>query len=258
MANYSYSKISTYLQCPAKYKFTYVLGYKKLEKPSPHLFLGSNIHTALKKFFELEDFERTKYENLEKILREVWRNNFERQIVFRDSEEEKKYGLQAILMLRQFWNNEFLRQKPVFIEEYFDFQIKENVFLKGKIDRIDKEKDGYHVIDYKTGKEKSNDFEELQLLFYPLLFYKKTSKEVKKASFYYLNSGNFKSKKITENDLREAEREILKIIEEIESDNEFLPKPNNLCSYCSFLEICPARKEILKDDDFNYLNESPF
>lgn len=259
MKTFSYSKISTYLQCPARYKFLYIDNYRKLEKPSPSLFVGGNIHSTLKKFFDLDESKRNNYENLEKLFRKIWRNNFDRKRVFKDKQEEEKYGKQALEMLRHFWNNDFLKKKPKFLEEEFKTEIAKNIIIKGKIDRIDEEEEGYHLIDYKTGKEKNIDSQnDLQLIFYSLLFYKQTSLTLKRASFFYLNSGKFVSQEISKDKLLAGEEKILKIIEAINSDGDFSPTPSNFCSYCGFLEICPSQKRNYRKNIKDCLESPPF
>lgn len=251
-------KASMYLQCPARYRFYYLCNFKKLERPKPYFVVGENVHFTLKKFFDFPPKERT-YKLLEEILRKKWRDNDSRKRAFKNKQEEKEYGIQALLMLQRFWETKELTKEPYLKEVDWKTNLEDGLLLRGKIDRVDFEKNSLHIIDYKTGKERGEKEEEnLQFLFYPLLAKKITKKEISKVSFFYLNSGRFKTKYLDEKDFKKAEEKILEIVNQIQKDKEFSPKPSNLClNYCDFLDICPKRDEINtkhKED----LNKAPF
>lgn len=257
MAKESYSpyKLSMYLNCPARYKFTYIDGLaRKFETPKPYFTLGDNVHWALREIFRLPPEERSD-QKLEYLLREAWKKN---RKGFKSKDEEKEYGQQALLMLKNFSKQEDLKKEPLKLEEKHKIEIEPDLILQGVIDRIDLEEDGLHIIDYKTGKER-NDKEDLQFIIYPLIVSRELEKKVSKISYFYLASSKYLTKTPNEKDLKEGLRKVLEIIEKIRGEGEFAPKVSNLCKeYCDFLMICPKRKEIAPERYKENLQESPF
>jgi len=47
----SYSRLSTFRECPFKYKCLYIDNLWHLRKEKPYLSMGSSVHLALKDFF---------------------------------------------------------------------------------------------------------------------------------------------------------------------------------------------------------------
>ncbi len=256
MTSYSPYKISMFLQCPCKYKFCYIDKLsKKFEKPKPHFTLGENIHATLKEFLRLPPKERT-YQKLEVILRKLWQKN---RRGFSSLEEEKKYGQEALIMLKNFYQKGEIRREPLVLEEQHKIEIQPGITILGKIDRIDQEKGGLHIIDYKTGKERDEEKENsLQFLLYPLIITRKMNQIVKKISYFYLTSGKYFTKEVFPEDIEQSVPKILELIEEIEKEKEFAPKISNLCKeYCDFITICPKRFEI-DPQRFNQNIGAPF
>jgi CRISPR-associated protein Cas4 len=111
--------------------------------------------------------------------------------------------------------------------------------LFGVIDRIDEDKDGVTIIDYKTGQAKEKlDFDaKEQLLIYQIAVQELLHLKPKQLSYYYLEEGKYASFLGTE---KEIETQKGKIVEEIEKikNSEFEPTPGWQCQYCDFKDIC--------------------
>lgn len=254
--SYSPYKLSMYLKCPCEYKFTYIDGLaQKFKKPRPYFTMGENVHTTLREFFKLPPKERS-YKKLEYLLREIWKEN---RKGFTSAEEEKEYGNQALMMIKNFFKLGELEKEPLALEEQHKIELDDGTVLQGKIDRIDKEEDGLHIIDYKTGKEKDNDDENLQFLLYPLIVSRELGQKVDKISYLYLLTGKYKTKSISDKDIKNALPKILEIIEKIKVEQNFAPKISNLCKdYCDFLTICPKKFEIAPEKFKETREEAPF
>ena len=69
MARYSHSKMSTFRQCPLKYRFGYIDRIKK-EEEGIEAFTGSCVHEALEELLKLKkEFAREPdYETAEELL----------------------------------------------------------------------------------------------------------------------------------------------------------------------------------------------
>ena len=136
--------------------------------------------------------------------------------------------------------------KIVALEKLFKIKIANDIFLTGKIDRIDSiNKNEIEIIDYKTGK-KPNERElskSLQFTIYALaandknLFNKKL--EDINLTFYYLQMPEKISLKRNEENLIKTKEEIINMVEEIRK-NELPANPGKHCDFCSFKIICEA------------------
>lgn len=250
----SHFKLAMFLECPRRYKFQYIDGLaEQFKVAKPHFTMGENVHITLREFFEkLKPEERTS-EKLESILRKVWKKN---RLGFKDKEEERKYGLAAVEMLKNFYQREDIKKKPIELEKMQKLSIDKKIVLQGKIDRIDKEDDELQIIDYKTGNEREDE-DTLQLIIYSIIASKKLGKKVGQASYIYLKSGNKKTIEPSEKDLENGILEIKGIVDMINKEEEFEPNINKFCSWCEYLSICPCKEEI-EANKGDFVEETPF
>jgi len=250
----SHFKLAMFLECSRRYKFHYVDGLaEQFKVTKPHFTMGENVHVTLREFFEkLKPEERTP-EKLEDILRKVWKKN---RLGFKDKEEERKYGLAAIEMLKKFYQLEDIKEQPIELEKMHKLLIDKEIVLQGKIDRIDKEGDKIKIIDYKTGTEREEG-DTLQLIIYSIIASKKLDKKVGQASYLYLKSGNKKTIEPSEKDLENGILEIKGIVDMINKEEDFEPNINKFCSWCEYLSICPYKEEI-EANKGDFVEEAPF
>lgn len=242
-----------FAQCPALYKFVYIdFLAQEYKKPKPYLTMGAHVHNALHDFFgKLKASERT-WENLEKLLRIRWRENREG---FLNKEDEKKWGLKALQMLKLFFFKNDVKKAPVMLEDYYDLDLSENLKVLGRIDRVDQEDAGLHVIDYKTGKIDEEESSDLQLNIYAMIIAGSTKLNVKKASYLYLQNNTLKTINILDPEYQKTIATVNEQVEKIQQEKEFLPKINKNCKSCDFLEICPKKIEIESLIKTNKLHE---
>lgn len=247
-------KLSMFMECPRRYKFQYIDGLaEQFKVPKPHFTMGENVHEALKDFFKKTEPDKRNQKNLEEILRKIWRKN---RKGFKNRDEEKKFGLEALAMLDNFAKTQDIKIKPLELEKMHKLPIDKEIILQGKIDRIDKDGDKIIIIDYKTGSEPQEE-DLLQLIIYSIIISKKLNKEINKASYLYLKSGKEKSIKPSKEDLDNGIIEIKSMVEMIEKEKNFKPNINKFCSWCEYLSICPMKEEIVKNKG-NFPEESPF
>ncbi len=236
-------KLNMFDTCGQQYKFTYIDHLdKQYKQPKPYLTMGAHVHNALHDFYQkLEPSERT-YEKLEELLRQRWRENRQG---FSSLEDEKKWGIKALQMLRLYHHRTNIEQTPVLLEDFYDTQITEDITLLGRIDRADLLPDGsLHVIDYKTGKYDEENVGDLQLQLYAMIVGANRKEPVTKASYLYLQSMMWHTIDIVPEELAKAVEVVRQQVESIKAEKEFLPNPNRYCSSCDFLPICPAREHI--------------
>lgn len=241
--------------------------------------LGKAVHEAIVLFYHSPLKQRTK-EQLKRYLEETWRS----EVIwnkkwplgkwggFESLEEEKETYDQALLMLENFFQMaevdpeiEYLPTKN-FGRSFDDYKkliipLSDNFDISGKFDLIARNKDNsLHVIDFKTGKKENGDL--FQLRFYKVLAEENFKKPVKKASFYFLKTGNKKDFDLEEEEKEKIKKEILEKISQIKKTESFETKPSKLCKFCLFKTFCPEKekvKEIVKDvKEEDYSDDLPF
>jgi len=124
------------------------------------------------------------------------------------------------------------------LEVPFSFKIGgEN--LRGRIDRIDGEKEESTIIDYKTGniKEKLKLEEKKQLLIYQIAAEEVLGLQVKELKYQYLKENKKFSFLGSQKEKEKIKEEVKKEIKEIKRSN-FEPTPGWQCRYCDFKDIC--------------------
>jgi putative RecB family exonuclease len=246
--------LNMFQQCPRQYKFQYIdhLGdiYRKAR---PYFTMGDHIHAALKDFLSVVPITERNLPKLENLLREKWRRN---RKGFNDKDDEKKWGEKALNQLRWFAQNQDISATPFMIEKNHRVELTDNILLKGRIDRVDREPDGgLHIIDYKTGKMPS-EINQLQLHIYALILSKQQHSPLKKASYLYLGAGKWQTIELNEQDLVKATSYVIEMVDRISGEKEYPATPNVFCWNCDFLEICPRKEEAgkfsPKEDDLDF------
>ncbi len=273
----SYSAISTYLQCPKKYKFQEI---DRIRIPkSREAIFGTLIHQTLKFMFKRDPL----FPTLDEVI-DYFRTNWPSQEIFGEEarqdplkhpwtgEENKAYFEEGVRMLKKFyeknapWNYTVVDLESRFEVTLTNEKTGETHILAGIIDRIDKLPDGtYEIIDYKTSKrmppQKTLD-ENLQLSLYSLGLQNRwphLSAEDIKMSLYFLKHSEKLSTKASEESTRKTKESILNTINEIKTrisaGKEFEPMPSPLCDWCSFKPMCPAWKHLYKNQESGIRNQ---
>jgi len=237
-------KLSVFQLCPRQYKFIYLDGLlDAYRQHRPYFTMGDHLHATLKDFLSLVPPGKRDLETAGQILRAKWARN---RKGFDSREEEKKWGEKALLQLENFVRSEDLSAQPFLVEDYHDVQIDENLILLGRIDRVDKKKDQLKIIDYKTGKLNPKKVDPLQLYCYALILEKKFRLPVVSAAYYFLGENKTINYKPTKKKLSQALLNIKKQAKKILANKDFPATPNQYCSTCDFLTICPRKKEAKK------------
>lgn len=251
----SYTHLSTYQQCPLKYKFHFIDGLGTLYRQErPYFSFGDSVHQALAKFFRINDFSQRTLDMLQNLLKQSWNSKG-----YASKEEEADWKSQALSVLGKFYKTADTKAKPLYLEDFFHISIVDNI-LAGRIDRIDKTADGYEIIDYKTNRtlpSAENLEDDLQLAIYQLACAKKYKIIANKLSFYFLNFDQKMTLTRNEADISKTEKKILSLSDTIRADKEFKPTPNPFCNWCDYNVICPAMgvgleviKSVNKEEEF--------
>lgn len=251
------SSISTFEQCPLKYKYTRI--DKLPEPPTEATLMGNFVHEVMENFYALAPDERTIY-NVKQLSAEVWVNSdwLNRVEPILGNSINVKSGKNTLdKEINNFrWKSWFCIEnifsvenpkaiRPAGIETELNGHI-EGVPIKGFIDRWSESESGLVISDYKTGKAPSPRYagdKFTQLLIYALVLSGDVDKPVDELQLIYLKDNRVMKLKPTAEHLAETITRVRAawdgVVERCES-GEWEPIPHRLCDWCTFKKtICP-------------------
>lgn len=242
---FSYSALSSYLECPVKYKMNYYFKIKQEKNLS--LLIGSIYHEIVRNFFE-KNKEELSWASLEKEISDVFAlekfKSFEfsylKKEVFEKTVEDFKNYYEGYV------NGNVLN---VSSERAFDFDI-EGSRVKGRIDQINYiSEDVVELIDFKSGKKNSaalSEDNEIQLRLYRMAVDLSPGLNDLKGKEYvmkYIFLGDIKNREFSLGknfyDFRQFYDFIKNTIKEIKKEKFDLgPKNTFTCKNCEYRNIC--------------------
>ena len=235
----SYSGISSYLDCPLKYYYSYV--EKRRTSDTPALAFGKSVHEALRWLYDVKTPDPHTSNELLDYLDECWLKEG-----YASTEERLRYFLHARSVLDLFYRNNIVEGEPVDMPFALEHKFLVDLGfceLSGVIDRMDKLPDGtFEILDYKTNRRlppAKRLARDLQLPLYTVAAGKVWEVDVSRATFYYLVLNHRHSVHVGPDRVEEALLEVQKVAEAV-SREEFDPCRNNLCPWCDFISDCPV------------------
>jgi putative RecB family exonuclease len=255
MPTYSNSKLSTYEDCPQRYK----LKYKDCIKPPEEeegieAFLGNRVHEPLEKLYK--ELLLTKLNSLDELLEyynSQWEKNWHGNVVVTRKEftvdHYRDTGREAISNYYKRYSP-FNQSKTLSTEFQINFKIND-ITITGKIDRLSHNGDGFYEIhDYKTSRSLPTQNEldhDWQLGLYQIGVKEKfrDAKEINLIWHYLIFDKEFTSTR-SDAQLEDLKKGVLSLIKTIEKETIFNPKESNLCDWCEYFEYCPAKQHEIK------------
>lgn len=266
------TSLETFRNCPRKFCFDRDPELKRrFRKPSIEMFLGSCVHDALERFFDPRKtpIPARTFETLVQHLRDAWsgkdmkgkwgvQRREERKTLFgADRATEAAAGEKAKHMLWGFVHTQDLKAVPYTTEVFHEVPLGGRHVLAGKIDRIDRDGDSLRIVDYKTGKSKTEEqirAEDLQLAAYALVAGRKYRVPISRCSMIYLQESREVGFEPDPAWLGAKEEELLGLLDGIEAEDarpdgpgKFGPTPNTLCGWCDYRSLCPEGKAYLAE-----------
>ena len=227
MNRYSPSKLKTFQSCPLQYKLQYV---DKICIPQPitaDTQFGSMIHKMA------EIFDGTNKIDLIKLVKNYQLN-----------EEFRGAIVPTLRNFFLFW--EKYNKYPFKTEKGYDLKT-DDLWLYGIVDRIiTKANDELIVVDYKTAKNENRDGHLFQMRIYNLMLSRLFNKEPKevKCIIYYPRIHVENKYLFTNKEINNFEQELKSLIQTIESNMEWTPRPGFHCKWCGYKDKhCPAKKK---------------
>jgi len=249
MVIYSHSKLSTFEQCPFKFKLRYIDKIKPEVKDTIESFLGNKVHNVLQWIYA--EASRGRILQLDEVVKYfiyIWNKDFNQEIKIVKQEYNSEYyfnqGIKFIvdyfMKYSPFQDNTIALEKRIIINLDDLGKYK----LQGYIDRIVYHKDTniLEIHDYKTNgflKPQEELDKDRQLALYAIGL-KDIFKGVNDIYlvWHFLAFNKKMISKRTEEQLTQLKQEIIELIDKIESTTEFPAKSSPLCEWCGFKNYC--------------------
>ncbi len=241
------SKITTYLACPVKYRWTYVddRGKWYLRSKSYYSF-GTTLHRVLERFHNEGDSGVSTQAEVLAAYEESWID-----AGFSSAEEMAEAfgeGKQILTRHVQMQMDRPKLAKTLFLERQFRWDMGEFALI-GRVDRVDEYEDGtLEIVDYKSGRESVSQEEvasDIAMGCYQLLLKRKFPDRQVKATILALRSGESCSSSMTDAELNDFERDIHTLGMEILNEDypDLIPVYKPLCGRCDFIPLCRKHHE---------------
>jgi DNA helicase-2/ATP-dependent DNA helicase PcrA len=236
LSKFSYSYFDDFNQCPLKFKYHYLLRIPV--SPSRSQSFGMTLHRVLRDFHRIPKENQTLDYLLDLYQRHWIPLGYEG---VEDHREAKRAGEK--ILRAYFKKHAGALGDPIFLEKGFTLKLGD-VSVTGFIDRIDKTKEGFEIVDYKTSDKAASQKEadkNKQLTIYALAARDALGIEVSSLALYFLKSNEKVVTRRTVEQLEAAKEEIVIAACKIR-ESDFPAKPGILCHYCDFRRVCPAYK----------------
>lgn len=246
------SKITTYLACPLKFRWTYVDARGKwyLRSKSYYSF-GSTLHKVLERFHDNSQTGVTTTAEVLAAYEESWID-----AGFTSAEEmQEAYGEGKEILERHVAQTMVMPKiaNTLYLERLFTHKMR-GFKLVGRIDRVDEHDDGsLEIIDYKSGREtvEQEDVEnDIALGIYQLLLKRKHPDRRIFATILALRSGGKASWELPEQEMQNFESDLQVLGDQILSEEyfEITPVRRPLCLRCDFVPLCRRHPDYAEED----------
>jgi len=258
---YSHSRLSTFEQCPLKFKFRYIDKIIPEIKETIESHLGRTVHDTLEWLYT--EVQKGKIPSIEEVITcytQKWEESYKKEMLIVKKEfTVKDYfnkGVQFIVDYytkhHPFDDNTLEVEKKIIIDLDKDGEYK----ILGFIDRLshDIEKNEYEIHDYKTANNlpmKEQIDNDRQLALYSIAI-KELFGEDKKVclTWHYLAHNKKICSNRTNEQLQKLKEETLKLIRQIEATKTFPSYVSRLCDWCEYKkETCPVWNKNNEEDE---------
>lgn len=245
----SVSKLKTFKDCKAKYRFGYIEKLPRKERDY-HVF-GKFLHQILESFHKAR-LEGNVSSNSD-LMDETYKNclsNWNSKLNESQITECKSIISEYLQILNE-KTKKYSDSNILQVEKEFYIDIGGKVLLNGFIDLVQEDVDSViHVADYKTTKNKKyvkNDFLQLKTYAYVLCLEDPSIEKVR-ASYIMLRHGfEYITKEFTRKAVMETEDLFVDYYSKINEEELWRPNPTPLCGYCDYLQSCSVGKAFINE-----------
>ncbi|MEO0112956.1 MAG: PD-(D/E)XK nuclease family protein [candidate division WOR-3 bacterium] len=251
----SITQLVKYLKCPFQFYLEEVIGLSSEEERSVAIERwewGKFVHSVMQKLYQTEVPEIDKLPEVikqkvnETLIEEV---SFELLPIWKDfiTRLFEKMIPQILDVEKDLRKKGFLPW-PAKMEYSIKGEILDGIYLKGRIDRIDKSNSGVFIIDYKTGTQKPFSLSQMkqekdliQIFAYAYLWNKINDLKCENLGIYYLPEGKLRTPK--EKEIKEMEEYLLSTVKESierlrKGDFSVDRVDKSKCYMCSYQFLC--------------------
>jgi putative RecB family exonuclease len=260
MATFSHSRLSSYKNCPLRYKFAYIDRVKVEVEDTVETFLGSRTHEALEKLYRNLQFERLlSIGDVLAFFNREWEKNWDEKIIIVNKEyTAENYRKMGERYLKDYYKRHkpFDKGKILGLETTntlpLDKEKKYSFYIR--IDRLMDMGNGvYEVHDYKTNMSlpKQEDLDEDRQLAMYSLWVREQFQDFKKVRlvWHFLAFDKEMESFRTKKQLEDLRKNVLEEIREIETTEEFPANVTRLCNWCLYRRMCPEWKHEVELED---------
>ncbi|MFA6072718.1 MAG: PD-(D/E)XK nuclease family protein [Candidatus Woesearchaeota archaeon] len=252
MTTFSNSRLSSFEQCPQKFKFHYIDKVETEILRTIETFMGELVHLTLEKLYKDLKFLKTNTEEeLIQYYDENWEKSWDDRILIVKDYSKDNYKKMGEKMISDYYNHyaPFNQGRVIGLETQDFLDLDENYKIHIRIDRLMMMEDGvYEIHDYKTNsnlKTQPELDEDRQLAIYALGVKKlyPDAKEIILVWHFLAFDKEMRSTR-TEKQLEDLRVDILSLIAKINNEKEFKPMQSALCDYCEYKALCPVWKHL--------------
>ncbi len=263
------SRLVTYLDCPRRYRFTY------LDRPPPpkgppwaHNSLGAAVHTALASWWKLPIGQRT-VDRSGELLDDAWLADG-----FRDDTQRAAAQRRARTMVEAYVAELDPADEPIGVERTVALKT-DHAALFGRVDRIDdRAGEGLVVVDYKTGRHLltvDDARTSLALAVYAAGAERTLRKRCRRVELHHLPTGEVLSWEHSDEglsrhigradsiaaEIAELDTRFRAGVDAAEADALYPAQVSSLCGWCDYNRACPQGSAAAKPrEPWSGLDES--
>lgn len=248
---YSHSGLSSFENCPRQFQYRYVLKIETTTE-SVEAFLGKLVHEVLERLYRFVGEGRVP--KLQQVLDRYdrwWQERLDpaRVRVVRSEVPLQSYRDTGRRCLTNYYRSRypFDHEETLGLEEMVHFSLDDDGHyrMRGVIDRIARARDGaVEIHDYKTGKRVPSQEQidqDRQLALYQLGVSQRFGGDTPvRLVWHYLAANVVRTSTRTPEQLGTLREKTIRLIDRVEAEAGFEPRPSALCGWCEYREICPA------------------
>lgn len=253
MVRYSHSKLSSFEQCPYKFKLRYIDKIRPEIERSIESHLGTCVHDALEwLYYNIKEGKVPAIDEIISYYSKKWQDQFKQEFVIVKKElTAKDYFNKGIeFLLSYYMENAPFEDGTIELEKKIFVKLTEDYEIIGFIDRLayNQEKDRYEIHDYKTANTlpNQNKFDEdRQLALYAIAIKEEIGHEKEVILIWHYLAHNKKViSRRTNEQLAQLKQDTIELIRKIEATTEFPTNPTILCDWCEYKSMCPEFNKI--------------
>jgi len=245
---YSHSRLSAFEQCPLKFKYRYIDNIPPAIEATIESHLGSAVHSTLEWLHkEVMQKRIPKINDVITYYAVKWQETYsEDTLIIKKELTQKDYFNKGVQFLADYYSkNHPFNDNTLEVEKHIIINLDGNKKIQGFIDRLtyNTETEEYEIHDYKTSnflpmREKLENDRQLALYAIAIKEIFGSNKKVCLVWHYLAHNQKICFRK-TNGQLEQLKKEILELINKIESTEKFYSKKSALCNWCEYKEYCP-------------------